>query len=275
MKSMPLSGKLGAGIILSVVVMALVSLVWTPYDPLAVFPQDRYLGQSWSHILGTDRYGRDIFSQIMVGSRISLFVGLIAVSIACLVGTPLGIFSAMRRGWAEIFIMRGSDLMLAFPALLLAIIFGAVFGASMTSAMVAIGISGIPSFARVARVGALQILSKDYISASKSAGISAPRIALRHVLPNLLNILIVQISVSFAMAILAEAALSFLGLGTPPPIPSWGRMLYAAQDSLGVRPMLAVWPGCAIALTVFGFNVLGEGIGDAIDPKREITHAKS
>lgn len=270
---LPISGRIGAIIVAAVVVMATVSLVWTPYDPVQVFPAERLGGSSLSHLFGTDRYGRDVFSQIMAGSRITLFVGLVAVAIAGLLGTPLGVIAGMRGGWLETFVMRGADLMLAFPALLLAIVSGAVFGASTLSAMVAIGIAGIPGFARVSRAGTLQVMNRDFVQAARSSKISAPVIAVRHVLPNITSILIVQASVAFALAILAEAALSFLGLGTPPPDPSWGRMLQTAQASLGVTPMLAVWPGLAIAVTVLGFNLLGDGLRDAIDPKREVGRA--
>lgn len=272
-RRLPVSGRFGVVIVAVVAVMAAVSLVWTPYDPVQVFPGERLEGSSMSHLFGTDRYGRDVFSQIMAGSRITLFVGLIAVAIAGLIGTPLGIIAGMRRGWLETFVMRGADLMLAFPALLLAIVSGAIFGASTMSAMVAIGIAGIPGFARVARAGTLQVMSRDFVQAARSAGIGPSVIAVRHVLPNITSILIVQASVAFALAILAEAALSFLGLGTPPPDPSWGRMLQTAQASLGVTPMLAVWPGVAIAVTVLGFNLLGDGLRDAIDPKREVGRA--
>lgn len=270
---LPLSGRIGAVIVMAVVLMAAVSLVWTPYDPVQVFPTERLEGSSAAHLFGTDRYGRDVYSQIMAGSRITLFVGLIAVAIAGLIGTPLGIIAGMHRGWVDAFVMRGADLMLAFPALLLAIISGAIFGASTVSAMIAIGIAGIPGFARVARAGTLQVMSRDFVQAARSSGISSPVIAVRHVLPNITSILIIQASVAFALAILAEAALSFLGLGTPPPDPSWGRMLQSAQASLGVTPMLAVWPGVAIALTVLGFNLLGDGLRDALDPKREVGRA--
>lgn len=267
---LPLSGRIGAVIVLVVTVMAAISLVWTPYDPVQVFPTERLEGSSAQHLFGTDRYGRDVFSQIMAGSRITLFVGLVAVAIAGVIGTPLGILAGMRRGWWETFVMRGADLLLAFPALLLPIVSGAVFGASTASAMVAIGVAGIPGFARVARAGTLQVMSRDFVQAARSSGITTPVIALRHVLPNITSMLIVQASVTFALAILAEAALSFLGLGTPPPDPSWGRMLQTAQASLGVTPMLAVWPGVAIAVTVLGFNLLGDGLHDAFDPKREV-----
>lgn len=268
LRRLPLAGKIGATIVAVVAVMALVSLVWTPHDPVAAYPDDRLLGPSLDHLMGTDRFGRDVFSRIMAGSRITLMVGVIAVSISALIGTPLGILAGMRRGWAESLIMRGSDLLLAFPALLLAVVCGAVFGASTVTAMVAIGIAGVPAFARVARAGTHQVMARDYVAAARSGGRGWWEIALRHILPNVAGMIIVQASVAFALAVLAEAALSFLGLGTPPPDPSWGRMLQNAQASLGSAPQLALWPGLAIALTVLGFNLLGDGLRDAFDPRR-------
>lgn len=266
-RRLPLTGKLGALIVVLVILSAAVSLVWTPHDPVSVNPDKRLAGPGWDQLLGTDRLGRDVFSQILAGSQITLLVGVVAVSISALMGTPLGIWAGMRRGWAEALVMRGADLLLAFPALLLAIVAGAVFGASTVTAMIAIGIAGIPAFARVARSGTLQVMTRDYIAASQSAGRPGPEIARRHVLPNIVGMLIVQASVAFALAILAEAALSFLGLGTPPPEPSWGRMLQSAQASLGSAPQLALWPGVAIAVTVLGFNLLGDGLRDALDPR--------
>nr|WP_282441405.1 ABC transporter permease [Corynebacterium antarcticum] len=267
MRRLPTAGTIGLVIVTLVVVAGLISLIWTPYDPIHAIPADRLEGPSLRHLMGTDRYGRDVFSRIMAGSRITLLVGLVAVGIGVLVGTPLGILAGMRRGWAETLVLRGADLLLAFPALLLAIVAGAIYGASTVSAMIAIGIATVPGFARVTRAGTLQVMSRDFIAAARTAGRSGPAIAWRHVLPNITGMLIVQASVSFALAILAEAALSFLGLGTPPPDPSWGRMLQSAQASLGSAPMLAFWPGLAIAGTVLGFNLLGDGLRDVFDPK--------
>ncbi|QGU05231.1 ABC transporter permease [Corynebacterium comes] len=268
MRRLPVSGWIGAIIVGVTVLLALVSLVWTPYDPVHAMPYDRLLGSSPEHLMGTDRYGRDVFSRIMAGAQITLFVGLVAVGISSLIGVPFGILAGMRRSWAETLIMRGADLMLAFPALLLAIITGAVFGPSTLTAMVAIGIAGIPGFARVARAGTLQVMTEDYIASARVSRVPGLIIAGRHVLPNIAGVIIVQASVAFALAILAEAALSFLGLGTSPPDPSWGRMLQSAQASLGSAPQLALWPGLAIAFTVLGFNLLGDGLRDVLDPRR-------
>ncbi|MDC7111585.1 ABC transporter permease [Corynebacterium pseudodiphtheriticum] len=259
---------LGAGIVGVVVVMAVVSLFWIPHDPVRAVPADRLHGPSAQYWLGTDRFGRDIASRLFVGAQVSLFVGVIAVSISGLLGIPFGVWAAMRGGWTDVVIMRGADLLLAFPALLLAIVAAAVFGPSVLTAMLAIGVSGVPGFARVARAGALQVLTQDYISAARISGVPEPVIAWRHIWPNIRAMAIVQASVAFALAILAEAALSFLGLGVSPPHPSWGLMLQAAQTQLGTSPMLAVWPGLAIALTVLGFNLLGDGLRDVLDPRR-------
>lgn len=257
----------GAILVAIVVIAALVSFIWTPYNPVQAFPADRLQGSSAAHLMGTDRYGRDVFSGILYGARITLMVGLVAVGIALLIGTPLGILAGMRRGITEEVTMRGADILLAFPALLVAIMFGAVFGASTLTAMLAIGIGSIPGFARVARSGTLQVMSTEYIMAARASSQSSWRIARCHVMPNIIGMVVVQCSVSFAIAVLAEAALSFLGLGTPPPVPSWGRMLQESQQFLGTFPMLAVWPGSAIAIAVLGFTLLGDGLRDRFDPK--------
>ncbi|MGO1604894.1 MAG: ABC transporter permease [Corynebacterium casei] len=266
---LPATGIIGLIIVCLTVLAALTSLVWTPHDPLMAIAADRLQGSSVEHLLGTDRFGRDVLSRLMVGAQITLFVGLVAVSISALIGVPLGIAAGMRRGkFLDSLVMRTADLLLAFPALLLAIIAGAVWGPSTLTAMIAIGIAGIPSFARVARSGTLQVMSQDFIAAARVSKVSELTIATRHVFPNITGLVIVQASVYFALAILAEAALSYLGLGTAPPAASWGRMLQDAQSLLAVQPSLTLWPGLAIALTVLGFNLLGDALRDVLDPRQ-------
>lgn len=259
----------GAGIVGVVLLMALVSFVWTPYDPTFVDASSRLQQPSTQHLFGTDKFGRDVFSQILMGARTTLFVGFVAVGVAAVVGVPLGIVAAMAPRYVDEPLMRGSDLLLAFPALLLAIMFSAIYGSSTLTAMVAIGIATIPSFARVIRSGGLQVMRAEYVVAARAAGRTPLAIGWRHVLPNVGSLVIVQSSVSFAIAVLAEAALSFLGLGTPPPTPSWGRMLQESQELLFVAPRLSVFPGLAIALAVLGFNLLGDGLRDVLDPRLE------
>ena len=259
----------GGVIVMCVVLMALVSFAWTPYDPTRVDATQRLLGSSAKHWFGTDKFGRDVLSQILMGARTTLFVGLVAVGVAAVIGVPLGILAAMATRRLGELLMRGNDLLLAFPALLLAIMFGAVYNASTLTAMIAIGIASVPNFARVIRSGALQVMGTEYVLAARSAGRRPFAIGVRHVLPNVSSLIIVQTSVSFAIAVLAEAALSFLGLGTPPPTPSWGRMLLESQEMLYSAPRLAIFPGLAIAVAVLGFNLLGDGLRDRFDPKLE------
>lgn len=264
----PASLVAGSVLVGLVVAMAALSYVWTPYPPTQVLPESRLEASSWAHLMGTDRYGRDTFSAILYGSRITLFVGLVAVGIAVAIGTPLGVIAGMTRWrWLSGLIMRGNDLLMAFPALLLAIVFSAIFGSGTLPAMAAIGIASVPGFARVARSGTLQVMSTAYVRAARAANRNPLQIAWSHVLPNTLGMLVVQCSVAFALAVLAEAALSFLGLGTQPPTPSWGRMLQESQQFLGSHPALAVWPGLFIAIAVLGFNLLGDGLRDRFDPK--------
>lgn len=246
----------GAAIVALVAVAALVSLAWTPYDPLQADVAARLQGTSAAHWMGTDQFGRDIASRVMDGARLTLTVAVGAVGISALVGVPLGIWAGMRRGASRV-VMAGADLLLAFPALLLAIVFTAVFGASIWIVVLAIGIAGVPGFVRVARAGTLQVMQQDYILAARVSKVPEPAIARRHVLPNIWPIVLTQVSVAVALAILAEAGLSFLGLGAPAPYASWGRMLQASQPYLATTPHLALWPGAAIALTVLGFNLLG------------------
>ena len=259
----------GALIVGSVIGMALLSFVWTPHDPTLVSSQDRLAPPSAEYWFGTDRFGRDVFSQILVGSRTTLFVGFVAVGIAAVIGVPLGIFAGMAPRWLGELVMRATDLLLAFPALLLAIMFAAVYGGSTFVAMVAIGVASIPNFVRLIRSGTLQVLKAEYVLAARAAGRRPFAIGLRHVLPNVISLVIVQGSIGFAIAVLAEAALSFLGLGTPPPTPSWGRMLEESLLMLSSDPLLAVYPGLSIALAVLGFNLLGDGLRDRFDPKLE------
>ncbi|WP_236797082.1 ABC transporter permease [Amycolatopsis sp. GM8] len=253
-----------------IVLAAAVSFVWTPYDPTQVDTSARLVTPSVDHWLGTDKFGRDIFSQLMVGARTTLFVGVISVGLAALAGVPLGIFAGMTsRRWAGEVTMRFNDLLLAFPSLLLAIMLAAIFGGSTLVAMIAIGIGSIPSFALLIRGGTMQAMKSEYVLAARVVGRRPVAIGVRHILPNVSGLIIVQSSVLFAIAILGEAALSFLGLGTPPPTPSWGRMLQESQTLLWQAPRLAFIPGIAIALAVLGFNLLGDGLRDIFDPRLE------
>ncbi len=250
--------KRSGWILLALVALAgLVSLVWTPYDPLQAQPEVRLQPSSLAHWMGTDELGRDVASRIMTGARLTLAVAVGGVSLSALIGIPLGIWAGMRRRVVEPAVMAASDLLLAFPALLLAIVFTAVFGASIWIVVLAIGLAGIPGFVRVARVGTLQVMSQDYILAARVAQVPRPVIALRHVLPNIAPLVATQVTVAFALAILAEAGLSFLGLGAPAPYASWGRMLQASQPFLATSPHLALWPGAAIAATVLACNLIG------------------
>ena len=258
---------IGAVLSLLVVFAAALSLVWTPSSPYEMDLANKLQGPSLAHWLGTDAFGRDVASLIMVGARNSILVGVIAVGIGLTVGTALGLLAAAKRGWVEELVMRLADFTFAFPALLLAIMLTAVFGAGIINSIIAIGIFYIPTFARVTRASANAVWGRDYILAARACGKGTWRITLEHVLPNILSVLIVQTTIQFALAILAEAALSYLGLGTQPPQPSWGRMLSEAQTLLFQAPLLAVWPGVAIALAVLGLNLVGDGLRDLLDPR--------
>ncbi|MEO7243287.1 MAG: ABC transporter permease [Variovorax sp.] len=246
---------------------AALSLVWTPYSPYELDLPSKLQTPSIVHWLGTDAFGRDVASLLLVGARASILVGIIAVGIGLIVGTALGLLAAARRGWVEEAIMRLTDFSLAFPAILSAIMLTAVFGAGIVNAMVAIGIYNIPTFARITRAAANSIWSRDYVTAARACGRGALAVTFDHVLPNIAGVLIVQATIRFAIAILAEAALSYLGLGTQPPQPSWGRMLAEAQTLMYQAPLLAVWPGLAIVLAVLGLNLMGDGLRDVLDPR--------
>ena len=257
------------GTLLTAIVLgaALVSLWWTPAAPYAMDMQHRLADPGALHWLGTDAFGRDVASQLLIGARSSLMAGVVAVGIGLIIGTALGLLAAARRGWVEELVMRLADFSFAFPAVLSAILLTAAWGAGLVNAIVAIGIFNIPVFARVARAGALSVWSREYVLAARACGKGQLRITLEHVLPNIASALIVQATVQFALAILAEAALSYLGLGTQPPQPSWGRMLADAQTLMYQAPLLAVWPGAAIACAVLGLNLLGDGLRDLLDPR--------
>ena len=258
---------MGGGLTLLLVLAALLSYVWTPWPPLEMHLERKLLPPSASHWLGTDVMGRDVVSQLLVGARSSIFVGVIAVGIGLVIGTALGLLAAARRGWVEELILRMTDVTFAFPAILTAIMLAAVWGPGMVNAMIAIGIFNIPTFIRVTRAGANALWTREFVLAARACGKNRWRITWEHILPNILAILIVQASIQFAIAILAEAALSYLGLGTQPPQPSWGRMLAEAQTMLYQAPLLAVFPGIAIALAVLGLNLLGDGLRDLLDPR--------
>ena len=257
----------GGALTLLVLGSALLSLWWTPWSPFAMDMAQRLAPPNSVHWLGTDAFGRDVASLLLVGSRSSLMAGVVAVGIGLVIGTALGLLAAARRGWVEELVMRLADFSFAFPAVLTAILFTAAWGAGLVNAIVAIGIFNIPVFARVARAGALSVWSREYVLAARACGKGQLRITLEHVLPNIASALIVQATVQFALAILAEAALSYLGLGTQPPQPSWGRMLADAQTLVYQAPLLAVWPGAAIACAVLGLNLLGDGLRDLLDPR--------
>ena len=261
------SFAIGAALSALLVIAALLSLVWSPYPPAEIDIPAKLQPPGAAHWLGTDSLGRDIASQLLVGAQNSIVVGVVAVGIGLSTGVLLGCLAAARRGWVEELVMRVADFTFAFPALLSAIMLGAIYGPGLLTGILAIGIFNIPVFARITRGAANAVWSRDYVLASRAAGFGPWRITLDHVLPNIASVLIVQATISFATAILAEAALSYLGLGTQPPQPSWGRMLNEAQTLLFQAPLLAVYPGVAIALSVLGLNLMGDGLRDLLDPR--------
>ena len=260
-----LIGLILSGLILAV---ALLSLVWTPHDPGQMRIMARLKPPGAEFWLGTDQFGRDIASMLMVGARNALVIGLVAVGFGLTGGLILGMLAARFEGsLMDELLMRSLDFVFAFPAVLTAIMILTFFGPGLVNAVIAIGIFNIPVFARQARGAALQVMTQDYIRAARVAGCGTVSVLRRHVLPNIAGLMIVQASTQFALAILAEAGLSYLGIGTQPPNPSWGRMLNDAQTFLARAPLLAVFPGAAIALAVLAFNLLGDGLRDLLDPR--------
>ncbi|WP_264211615.1 ABC transporter permease [Leisingera thetidis] len=263
------------GLLSSLVLLAAaVSFLWTPFDHTAMNIPAKLQTPNAQHWLGTDHFGRDLVSMIMVGARTSIAVALVAVGIGMGAGVPLGLAAAARKGsWLDELIMRGNDLIFAFPSLVIAILITAVLGAGAVNAIIAIGIFNIPVFARVTRGAALSWWQREFILAARVAGKNAARISAEHILPNIANLLIVQGTIQFSLGILAEAGLSYVGLGAQPPAPSWGRMLADAQTMVSFAPHLALVPGCAIILTVLGLNLLGDGLRDHLDPKLRVARA--
>ena len=261
------SFTIGAVLVALLVATALLSLVWTPYPAAELDIPNMLQLPTAAHWLGTDSLGRDIVSLLIVGARNSIAVGVIAVGIGIGFGVALGLLASARRGWVEELVMRFSDFTFAFPALLSAIMLTAIYGPGLLTSIIAIGIFNVPVFARITRAAANGVWARDYVLAARACGKGAWRITLDHVLPNIAAVLIVQATIQFAVAILAEAALSYLGLGTQPPMPSWGRMLNEAQQLLFKAPLLALYPGLAIALSVLGLNLMGDGLRDLLDPK--------
>jgi len=262
--------QLWIGAVLTAVFLgaALISLVWTPFDVQALAISEKLKLPGDGYVLGTDHFGRDMLSMVMVGARVSIAVALVAVGIGIALGVPLGLLAAANRGsMLDEVVMRGNDLIFAFPSLVIAILITAVFGPSAFNAILAIGIFNVPVFARVTRGGALSLWTLDYVLAARVAGKGRLRISVEHILPNVMNLLIVQGTIQFSLGILAEAGLSYVGLGAQPPTPSWGRMLADGQTLFMLAPHIVIIPGLAIVLMVLGLNLMGDGLRDALDPR--------
>lgn len=258
---------IGGGLVSVLVLMAVLSTVWTPYPPARMAMAKRLAAPSSEHLLGTDQFGRDVLSQILVGSRNALYVAVASVLAGAVIGTCLGLIAAARRGWVEETFMRLCDFAYAFPAVLLAIILAALVGVGATTTILAIAIFTIPVFGRLSRGAAIEVWSRGFVTAARANGRTPLAITLRHILPNTVGLLIVQASTQIALAIIVEAGLSYLGIGLQPPETSWGKMLSDAQTHMARAPTLAIFPGLAIALAVLGFNLLGDGIRDLLDPR--------
>ena len=256
-----------AAIVLVFIAIALGAAHLAPFDPTATDFAAIRKPPSTVHLLGTDEVGRDVLSRLIWGARASLMAGVIPVTLAVSLSIPLGLLAGYAGGWVDSWMMRLNDAMLAIPFLIVAIALAAFLGPSLRNAMIAIGIASLPTFLRLARGTVLALKAEDYVEAARALGCSRPRIAGRHILPNMLPPLIVQSSIAVAAAIIAEASLAFLGLGQQPPAPSWGSMLNAAQRYLSQAPWMALYPGLTIFAIVMALNVLGDGLRDALDPR--------
>lgn len=264
------SAQLGLFLVVLYVAVALFAGVLAPYSPIEQHPKDRLQEPSSTYVLGTDEFGRDILSRLMHGATNSLRVALVSVALACALGTGLGMIAGYAGGLLDNVIMRVMDLFFAFPAILLALTIVAALGPGVNNTILAISVVYTPIFARVARGPVLSIKAMEFVQAARSTGAQHPRILLRHVLPNTLAPVIVQISLALSWAMLTEAGLSFLGLGTIPPAPSWGSMLSESRRLMELAPWMAIAPGVAIMLGVLGFNLLGDGLRDALDPRLRV-----
>jgi peptide/nickel transport system permease protein len=265
---MRIGAAVAAGVVGLFVLVALAAPLLAPYSPIASDYAGVRKAPSGAHWLGTDEVGRDVLSRLIWGARASLLAGVIPVTLALVMSVPLGLLAGCAGGWLDGLIMRVTDAMLAIPFLIVAIALAAFLGPSLTNAMIAIGIAALPTFLRLARGTALALTTEQFVESARALGCSAPRVAVRHVLPNMLPPLLVQSSLTVAAAIIAEASLSFLGLGQQPPAPSWGSMLNAAQRYLSQAPWMAIYPGLMIFAVVMSLNVLGDALRDALDPHR-------
>ena len=257
----------GLAVVVFFVALAIFASWIAPYDPLATSWSAVRKAPTAAHWFGTDEIGRDVLSRVIWGTRASLLAGLVSVGISLAIGVPVGLLAGYVGGWVDMLISRITDAMLACPFLVLAIALAAFLGPSLTNAMIAIGIAATPAFVRLARAQVLAVKVEDYIEAARAVGNSGWRIALRHVFPNIVAPVIVQATLAIAAAVIAEASLSFLGLGQQPPAPSWGSMLNTAKNYVENAPWMAVWPGVSIFLLVLSFNLLGDGLRDALDPR--------
>jgi peptide/nickel transport system permease protein len=258
---------IGLAIIAASVLLAILAPAIAPHDTRTMSPADALAPPGGRHLFGTDEFGRDVFSRVLVGSRISLVVAFLSVVVAVACGTTVGLVAGFYGGGWDAVAMRAMDIVFAFPAILLAIAIMAVLGTSLLNLVIAIGIVYTPQFARVARAAALAIRSLEFVDAARALGLGNARIVVRHIVPNVLAPVTVQISLNLSLAILSESALSFLGLGTQPPTPSWGNMLSEGRQFLEIAPWNAVFPGLAIMVVVLGFNLLGDGLRDLLDPR--------
>jgi peptide/nickel transport system permease protein len=257
----------GLAIVAFFVLIALFAPWIAPYDPLETSWSAVRKAPSLAYLFGTDEIGRDVLSRVIWGTRASLLAGVVSVSISLALGVPIGMLAGYAGGWTDGVISRFTDAMLACPFLILAIALAAFLGPSLTNAMIAIGISATPIFIRLTRAQVLAVKVEDYVEAARALGNPHLRIALRHILPNIVAPLIVQATLAIAAAVIAEASLSFLGLGQQPPAPSWGSMLNTAKNYIDQAPWMSIWPGLSIFLLVLSFNLLGDGLRDALDPR--------